>query len=226
MRHKDDLLSENRIYCVDIGVVVGMAKDFHFAPLHLDIEPLALMLLSDRPNWLSIKINPHDVPETLAFIERTWKAHSQEGNFSYVFLDDRLDRMYRTEEKLGKTFSIYTFVALFVACLGLFGLASFTTAQQTKEIGIRKVLGATEWNITALTTKRFAGLVMAANAVGWPVAYFAMQKWLQNFAYKTSMKLWIFALTAGMSLGIAFLTVGYQSVKAALADPAESLRYE
>ncbi len=210
----------------EIGVVVGVVKNFHFAPLHLDIEPLALTLTSERPNWLSIKIGPDDIPGALAFIEKIWKDHSPENDFRYSFLDDRLDRVYRTEEKLGKSFSIYTFIALFVACLGLFGLASFTTAQQTKEIGIRKVLGATEWNIAALTTKRFVGLVMAANAVGWPVAYFAMQKWLQNFAYKTSMELWIFALTAGMSLGIAFLTVGYQSIKAALANPVKSLRYE
>lgn len=208
------------------GVVVGVAKNFHFAPLHLDIEPLALTLTSERPNWLSIKIGPDDIPRTLAFIEKIWKAHSPESDFSYSFLDDRLDRVYRSEEKLGKSFSIYTFIALFVACLGLFGLASFTTAQQTKEIGIRKVLGATAWNITALTTKKFVGLVMAANAVGWPVAYFAMQKWLQNFVFRTSMELWIFALTAGMSLLIAVLTVGYQSVKAALANPADSLRYE
>ena len=209
-----------------MGVVVGVVKDFHFAPLHLDIQPLALTFLSDRPNWLSIKIAPHDVPEALAFIERTWKSHSPDGNFSYAFLDDRLDRMYRTEEKLGKTFSIYTLIALFVACLGLFGLASYTTVQRTKEIGIRKVLGATEWNITALTTKRFIGLVLIANAAAWPIAYFAMQQWLQNFAYKTSLGLWIFALTAGLSVVIAFLTVGYQSIKSALANPAVTLRYE
>jgi putative ABC transport system permease protein len=210
----------------ETGVVVGVVKDFHFAPLHLNIEPLALTLNSERTNWLSIKINPHNIPDTLAFVERTWKGYSPEGDFSHTFLDDRLDRMYRTEEKLGKTFSIYTFIALFVACLGLFGLASFTTEQRTKEIGIRKVLGATEWDITILTTKKFLGLVLVANAGAWPVAYFVMQKWLQNFAYKTSMGMWIFALSAGMSLAIALLTVGYQSVRAALANPSDSLRYE
>lgn len=208
------------------GIVVGVVKDFHFAPLHLDIEPLAFTPELERIDWLSIKISPHNIPDTLAFIEKTWKTHSPEETFSYSFLDDRLDRMYRTEEKLGKTFSIYAFIALFVSCLGLFGLASFTTAQRTKEIGIRKVLGATEWNITIMTTKKFFGLVLAANAVSWPIAYAAMQNWLQNFAYKTSLGVWIFALSAGMSFAIALLTVGYQSVKAALADPADSLRYE
>jgi ABC-type lipoprotein release transport system permease subunit len=210
----------------ETGIVVGVVKDFHFAPLHLNIEPLALTPHSGRYEWLSIRIYPQNIPETLSLIERTWKSNSPEGDFSYTFLDDRLDRMYRTEEKLGTTFSIYTFIALFVACLGLFGLASFTTEQRTKEIGIRKVLGATEWNITILTTKKFLGLVLVANVFAWPVAYFVMQKWLQDFAYKTSMGIWLFALSSGMSLVIAFLTVGYQSVRAALANPADSLRYE
>ncbi len=210
----------------EMGVVVGVVKDFHFAPLHLNIGPLALSPLTERIEWLSIKINPHNIPNTLAFIEQTWKAHSPEGDFRYSFLDDRLDRMYRTEKKLGKTLSYYTFIALFVACLGLFGLASFTTAQRTKEIGIRKVLGATEWNITLLTTQKFFGLVLVANAIAWPVAYFAMHKWLMNFAYRMDIEFWIFILTAVMSFGIALLTVGYQSIKAALANPADSLRYE
>jgi len=207
------------------GVVVGVVKDFHFAPLHLNIEPLALTPNSERIDWLSIKISPQNIPETLAFIERTWKGHSPQEDFSYTFLDDRLDRMYRTEQKLGKTFSIYTFIALFVACLGLFGLASFTTAQRTKEIGIRKVLGATEWNITLLTTKKIIALVLMANAIAWPVAYFAMQNWLQNFAYRVDVGVWIFALSATLSLAIALLTVSYQ-IKAAVANPVDSLRYE
>ncbi len=210
----------------EMGVVVGVVKDFHFAPLHLNIEPLALTLLSERPNWLSIRVSPHDIPSTLAFIERTWKAHSPQEDFSYIFLDDRLDRMYRTEEKLGKTFSIYTFIALFVACIGLFGLASFTTAQRTKEIGIRKVLGATEWNITTLTTKKFLGLVLAANVFAWPIAYFTMYKWLQNFAYRIQIGIVAFLISGGTALLIAHLTVSYQSIKSARANPAESLKYE
>jgi putative ABC transport system permease protein len=210
----------------EMGVVVGVVKDFHFAPLNLNIGPLALTPKSERAQWLSIKISPHNIPDTLAFIEKTWKTHSPEGTFSYSFLDDRLDRMYRTEKKLGKTFNYYTVIALFVACLGLFGLASFMTTQRTKEIGIRKVLGATEWNIMLLTTQKFIGLVMVANAIAWPVAYFAMHKWLQNFAYRMNIGLWIFLLTPVMSFGIALLTVGYQSVKAALTNPADSLRYE
>lgn len=210
----------------EVGIVVGVVKDFHFAPLHLNIEPLALSPLKERFEWLSIKISPHNIQNTLSFIEKSWKAHYPEGGFRYSFLDDRLDRMYRTEQKLGKTLSYYTFIALFVACLGLFGLASFTTAQKKKEIGIRKVLGATEWNITLLTTQKFLGLVLVANAIAWPVAYFVMHKWLQNFAYRMDIGPWIFILTAVMSFCIALFTVGYQSVKAAIANPADCLRYE
>jgi putative ABC transport system permease protein len=210
----------------EMGVVVGVVKDFHFAPLHLDIGPLALTPHSGKPEWLYFRITPQNIPETLSSIERTWKINFPEEDFSYTFLDDRLDRMYRTEERLGISFSIYTFIALFVACLGLFGLASFIAEQRIKEIGIRKVLGASEWNITILTTKKFLSLVILGNAIAWPAGYFMMQKWLQNFAYSTGIGMWIFALSAGMSLAIAFLTVCYQSIRAALANPADSLRYE
>lgn len=210
----------------ELGVVVGVVKDFHFAPLNLTIGPLALTLNSEKPNWLSIKINPRNIPDTLAFIERTWERHYPEKDFSYTFLDDRLDRMYRTERKLAKTFTIYTFIALFVACLGLFGLASFTTAQRTKEIGIRKVLGATEWNITLLTTKKIIALVLIANAIALPVASIAIQNWLQNFAYRVDVGVWVFALSAALSLFIALITVSYQTIKAATANPVDSLRYE
>ena len=208
------------------GVVVGVVKDFHFAPLHLAVGPLALTPDSNRPNWLSIKISSRNIPDTLAFIEGAWERHYPEEDFSYTFLDDRLDRMYRTERKLAKTFTIYTFIALFVACLGLFGLASFTTAQRRKEIGIRKVLGATEWSITLLTTKKIMTLVLIANAAALPVAYIAIRNWLWNFAYRADVGVWIFALSAVLSLAIALLTVGYQTIKAAKADPVDSLRYE
>ena len=190
-------------------------------------EPLAFTPGSDsNRDWLSLRIGPTDVPGTLTFIEEKWKQHSLGGLFSYSFLDDRLDRMYRTEARLVSSFTIYSLIAIFVACLGLFGLASFATAQRTREIGIRKVLGASEWNITLLTTRKFFGLVLIANVAAAPVAYFAMHAWLQNFAYMTSISLWIFLLSSIISVVIALLTVGYQSIKAALADPVKSLRYE
>jgi len=210
-----------------MGVVVGVVRDFHFASLHLDIGPLALTPRSvNSSSWLSIKISPTDVPEALKFIEATWKRLAPDGVFSYSFLDDRLDRIYRTEVRLLESFTIYTLIAIFVACLGLFGLASFATAQRTREIGIRKVLGASEWSITVLTTRKFIILVMIANAAAGPAAYFAMQEWLRNFAYRTGIASWIFVLSAAVSFLIALLTVGYQSIRAAHADPVASLRYE
>lgn len=208
-----------------MGQVVGIVRDFHFSSLHLDIGPLALTPGSEN-EWTSLRISPSDVPKTLTFIETTWRKHFPAGEFSYTFLDDRLDRMYRTEMRLVNSFTIYTLIAVFVACLGLFGLASFTITRRTREIGIRKVLGASEWNLTLLTTKAFFALVLIANIVAAPVAYIAMQAWLQNFAYKTPIGIWMFALSGALSLVIALLTVGYHSVKASLADPVKSLRYE
>ena len=208
------------------GIVVGVIKDFHFAPLHLNIGPLALTPNSEPSPWISIKITQKNIPRTLALIESTWKTHSPDGVYSYSFLDDRLDRMYRTEHRLGKTFSIYTFIALFIACLGLFGLASFTTEQRTKEIGIRKVLGASEWDITLLTTKKFIVLVLMANIAAGPVAGYAMKQWLNNFAYRIHIGFGGFALAAAASLLITLMTVGYQSLKAALSNPVNSLRSE
>jgi putative ABC transport system permease protein len=210
-----------------MGIVVGVIRDFHFASLHLGIGPLVLTPRTQGgSNWLSLKISPTDISRTLKFIEETWKRHAPEGEFSYSFLDDRLDRMYRTESRLVGSFTIYTLIAIFVACLGLFGLAAFATAQRTREIGIRKVLGASEWNITLMTTKKFFALVLMADVAAAPFAYFAMRAWLQNFAYKTGIDSTIFILSATASLMIALLTVGYQSIRAALADPVKSLRYE
>ena len=210
-----------------MGLVVGVVKDFHFTSLHLKIEPLALTPASeDNKDWLSLRINPMDVPRTLTKIEEAWKQHSPEGMFSYSFLDDRLDRLYRTERRLVSSFTVYTLIAIFVACLGLFGLASFATARRTREIGIRKVLGASEWSITLLTTKTFLWLVLIANAAAAPAAYLAMRAWLHNFAYRTGLETWVFLLSAALSFVIALVTVGYQSVRAALADPVKSLRYE
>jgi putative ABC transport system permease protein len=210
----------------EMGVVIGVVKDFHFAPLHIDIGPLALTPHSEKTEWLCIKINPHNIPDTLASIERTWKEHSLEREFSYTFLDDRLDRMYRTEKKLGKTFSIYTTIALFIACLGLFGLAVFSAERRTKEIGIRKVLGASGPQIFILLSKEFVRWVLLANIIAWPIAYFAMNKWLQSFAYRTQIGTVAFLLSSGAALLIAWFTVSFQSIRSACTNPAVSLRYE
>jgi len=208
------------------GKIIGMIKDFHLTSMHLNIEPVAFRLSPDRSRRFSIKISSENIPKTIAFIEDTWKKFSPEYPFEYSFLDEQVDRMYRTEQRLGRSFFHFTIIAIFIAYLGLFGLVSFSAERRTKEIGIRKVLGAQISNITWLLSKEFLFLVFIANIIAWPIAYYFMNKWLQNFAYRTNIGLGIF-LTSGMiALVIAFLTVSYQSIKAATANPVDSLRYE
>jgi putative ABC transport system permease protein len=141
-------------------------------------------------------------------------------------MDESFDKLYRSEEKLSQIFSLFSMLALFIAAMGLFGLALFMVEQRTKEIGVRKVLGASVGSIFLLISKEFAYLVLIANVVAWPAAYFLMQKWLQNFAYRVNMEPWLFMLSGVMALLIALLTISYQAVKAAMADPVDSLRYE
>jgi len=175
---------------------------------------------------MSVKISSLNIPQTLAFIEEKWKNFSPEYPFEYSFLDDSVNRMYGSEQRLGRTFNYFTFIAVFIACLGLFGLASFTAQKRTKEIGIRKVLGASVPKITYLLAKEFIKWVIAANLIAWPVAYYGMSKWLQNFAYHTNLSIQIFIFTTFIAIFIALLTVSYQTVRAAVANPIDSLRYE
>lgn len=210
----------------DKGKTIGVVKDFHSASMHLNIEPVAFRLSADRLWMFSIKISSEDIPQTIAFLEDTWKKFSPEYPFEYSFLDEQVDRMYKTEQRLGKSFLYFTIIAIFIAYLGLFGLVSFSAERRTKEIGIRKVLGAQISNITWLVSKEFLLLVFVANIIAWPVAYYVMYKWLQNFAYRINLGLGIFLASGMMALIIALLTVSYQSIKAATANPVDSLRYE
>jgi len=211
------------------GVVVGVVKDFHIAPLHLAIRPLAIDLSPFEPfnfDWISLKISPQDVSDTLSFLEQKWQVYSPDVPINYFFLDDSLDRLYRIEQRLGQIFNYFTAIAVFLACLGLFGLAIFTAEQRTKEIGIRKVLGASVPSVLMLLSREFIKWVFVANLIAWPVGYYIMHRWLQSFAYKTHVGWLEIALAAALSLGVALLTVSYQAVKAAMANPADSLRYE
>lgn len=213
------------------GTIVGVVKDFHFASLRLQIEPLAMAILDEKTletegGWLSLRLSPEDAAGTMAFIERTWKGLYPERTYSYSFLDDRLDRMYGTERRLGTAFVVFTLVAVLIAGLGLFGLASFTAERKTKEIGIRKVLGADALGVTALLIREHLKLVGIAAVAAWPVGYAVMRGWLGSFAYRTRIGWEVFALSAGLGLAVTIATVGYQSLKAALADPVRSLKYE
>jgi putative ABC transport system permease protein len=207
--------------------IIGIVKDFHFESLHRKIRPLAMYLLSDENSrYVSVRLRPENIPQTLAFIKKKWNGLVPGQPIEYFFLDDDFDRLYKAEKKVGRLFLTFAIVSVLVACLGLFGLASFTAEKRTKEIGIRKVLGATVPNIVILLTKEFSKWILLANIIAWPIAYFAMNRWLQNFAYRISIGPWIFFLAAFMALLIALFTVSYKALKAAVANPADALKYE
>ena len=211
----------------ELVTIIGVVKDFHFESLHRKIRPLAINLLSDEEGrYISVRTEPEVIPQVLAFSENKWRAFVPGQPFEYFFLDDDFDRLYTAEKKVGRLFTSFSILAILVACLGLFGLASFTAEQRTKEIGIRKVLGASVSGIIVLLTREFSKWVLLANLVAWPVAYFVMHRWLQNFAYRISIGVWMFVLSAFLALVIALATVSYQAVRAALVNPAKSLRYE
>ena len=206
--------------------VIGVMKDFNFQSFHQEIAPLALYLDTEWFSRVLVKVRPDEMRETIAFLDKTMAEFSPAYPFEYHFLDDAYNRMYQTETRLGSLFSYFTSLALAIACLGLLGLATFTASQRTKEIGVRKVLGASVGSIVALLSKDFLRLVGLAFIVAVPPAYFTMQHWLDGFAYRIELSWGIFLIAGLTALGVALSTVSYQSIKAALADPVKSLRYE
>jgi putative ABC transport system permease protein len=208
------------------GKIIGVVKDFQFQSLKEDINPLVIHIWPGNTYVFAMRIRPTNIPETLAFIEEKWKEVDPAHPFEYSFMDESFDKLYRSEEKLSQIFSLFSVLAICIAALGLFGLALFMVEQRTKEIGIRKVLGASVGSIFLLVSKEFAYLVLIANVIAWPAAYFLMREWLQNFAYRVNMEPWLFVLSGIVALSIAILTISYQAIKAAIADPVHSLRYE
>jgi len=206
--------------------VIGVVRDFHVESLHKKIEPLYIENEPSGFGYISIRVRPRNVSGTMDFLRKKWKEFVSSGTFDYAFLDKSFDSQCKEEERLSTIFSYFTLFAIFIACLGLFGLASFTAEQRTKEIGIRKVLGASVHGIVILLSKEFTKWVLVANIVAWPVAYYVMNKWLQYFAYRINVGVWIFILAGALALIIALLTVSYQAIKSALANPVEALRYE
>ncbi|NIM59325.1 MAG: FtsX-like permease family protein [Candidatus Aminicenantes bacterium] len=208
------------------GKIIGVVKDFNFKPLRTGIKPLILTPKAMPYTYLIIRIPSKNYTSAIKYLEGVWKRINPEYPFDYHFLDEDFDRLYWDEQRLGKIFGYFSCLAIFIACLGLYGLAAFVAEQKTKEIGIRKVLGASILGITVMLSKEFTKWVLLANVIAWPVAYFVMHMWLQNFAYRTHMRLWAFILSAALTLIIAILTVSYQSLKAAAANPVDSLRNE
>lgn len=205
---------------------IGVVRDFHYKSLHEAVEPLMLLVLPSNFQYLSLRIAPGDTRALISALEQQWKTLMPGTPFEYFFLDDDYDKQYQAEARLGEVFNAFAGLAIFIACLGLLGLASFSAEQRTKEIGIRKVLGATVANVTGLLSREFVWLVLIANALAWPVAWFAINLWLQNFAYRVEIGWWVFVLAGGLALLIALVTVSTQAIKAALVNPVDSLRSE
>jgi hypothetical protein len=206
--------------------IVGVVQDFHTRPLQEEIRPCLLAAHRRTYQESSIKIEAHNIKEALGHIEKVWSATFPEFVYSYEFLDERLASFYEEEQKMSQLFRAFAGIAIFIGCIGLLGLISFVAAQRTKEIGVRKVLGASVADILGLIAKEFAVLIAVAFAVAAPVAYFVMNNWLENFAYRIDVGLGVFAATIAVTLLIAGVTIGYRALKAALANPAEALRYE
>ena len=209
--------------------VVGVVKDYHFESLHKEIEPLILYNSSPFGGFyyrISMRTTPERIQETVAFIKSKWKEFDSQYPIEYVFLDEQYDELYRAEERLGQLFGYFTTLAIIIGCLGLFGLSAYSAEQRTKEIGIRKVLGATIPGVIVLLVREFTKWVLLAIVIAWPLGYFIMNTWLQNFAYRTSLEFGTFLLAATLALIISIITVIYQASKAALANPIDSLRYE
>ena len=208
------------------GPVVGVVKDFHFEGLQKSLEPLVMTVWPSWFGYVSLRLDTGNLPATLAHVERAWQAVVPGLPFEYVFLDDDFARQYQAEARFGQVFMAFAVLAIFISCLGLFGLAAFTAERRTKEIGVRKVLGATAPNIVLLLNRDMTGLVALAAVLAAPVAYLAMHRWLEAFAYRIDISWGIFLMAGLAALAVTWLTVAYQSIKAALADPVEALRYE
>lgn len=211
---------------LDGNVIVGVVEDFHFKSLHRQIEPIVLFLNPDRIRVISVRILPGNVSETLNFINKQFELSYAGLQFDYNFLDNNINMLYKNDEKMGNIILIFSGLSIFVACLGLFGLAAYMAEERTKEIGVRKVLGASISEIIIMLSRDLLKLVLIANLFTWPIAWYFMNKWLQNFAFRIDIGWWIFLLAGGSALIIALLTVSSQAIKAALVNPIDSLRYE
>ena len=231
----DDPIGKRIYYKVDYrsrdwkgATIVGVVKDYHFLSLHQTISPLMLRFYSNEMtgNNISVKIANQQIPKTIEFLKKKYEHIFPQQDFNYRFLDEDFHHMYREERKTSKVMFYLAVLATLIAFLGLYGLASFSTRQRTKEIGIRKALGASAATIVSKLIWEFLKLMIIANILAWPVAYIVMRYWLHNFPYRIEINLGVFLIGGGLAFFIATLTVSYQAIKAANANPVDSLRYE
>jgi putative ABC transport system permease protein len=215
------------------ATIIGVIKDFNYWPLYYRSGPLVIFYKTYDPEpnhhfyrYIFARISPDNIPQTISSIKEVYSKFNPEFPFTYRFLDDDYSRLYRSEEQAGAILRSFAVLAVLISCLGLFGLASFLAEQRTKEIGIRKVLGSSVHGIIVLLSKQFLKWVAVANIIALPIAWYMSYAWLRNYPYRTGTGIWVFILTACMTLVIALMTVSYQAIKAARANPVDSLRYE
>jgi putative ABC transport system permease protein len=206
--------------------IIGVVKNFNFKPLDTKIEPLVIRYTDNLLFSMFIRVKPGDLTGTIDYIKDVYKTFSPSAPFDYHFLDEDFDNLYRSETRMQTIFSYFAILAIIISCLGLFGLASYIAERRKKEIGIRKVLGANVFNLSYLLSLQFTKWVLISNLIAWPVAYFLMNRWLQDFAYRVDISFWLFPLAGLLVLVVALLTVLYQAIKAALVNPVKSLKYE
>jgi len=209
-----------------VNPIIGVTRNFHYRGLQTEVEPLVMEYMPDSFRYVTLSVDITKLKDIMPFVESRWKALFPANPFESFFLDTDFDLQYRSDEQLGRIFGIFTLLGLLIACLGLLGLASFTTESRTKEIGVRKVLGASVPGIVLMLSKEFSKWVLLANGLAWPVAYYLLAKWLKNFAYHIKIDIVTFLLSGAFVLAIALITVSFQTYRAARANPVDSLRYE
>lgn len=227
-KNPNDILGKDFGYGGRRGKILGVFNDFHFESLHQKIVPLILFVPRNFNNYnaITVKISGNNIQPAIAHIEKVWKKFLPEAPYQYTFLDDNFERLYQAEERQRAVFTTFACLAIFIACLGLFGLSAFAISQRIKEIGIRKVLGANVSTIVTILSKDFMKLVVIAAVIAFPIAWFAMNKWLQDFAYRITIPWWIFIIAGIVAAVIALVTISFQAIKAAVANPVKSLRTE
>ena len=223
---KEPIVGEKIKFIGIEGTIVGVMKDFHFKSIHNSIEPLAMFGYPNYFNVLLIRLAPGDISRSLQAVEKVWNSVLPNTPFEYHFLNEDFERMYRTETSMGKLVKYFAILAIIIASLGLFGLASFTAEQRMKEIGVRKVLGASVQNLVFLMTSQFTKWVMIANLIAFPAAYYIMKRYLEQYAYRIDLSVSVFLIAGILALIVALLTVSFQAIKAAIMNPAKTLKYE
>jgi putative ABC transport system permease protein len=205
---------------------MGVVADYHHQGLQKQIDPMIFVLIPNIRGFYSLKVNTTDLSRTIAGISKTWDKYFPADPVEYFFLDETFNQQYKSDKLFGKVFGVFAFLAILIACFGLLGLSAYNVLQRTKEIGIRKVLGASVQNILLLLSSSFLKLIIVALLIAIPIGWYVMDSWLQDFAYRIHIQWWVFVIAAVIAIMIALFTIGTQAIKAAITNPVKSLRTE